>query len=135
MRTLSLAEKAPASADLSVIAPTAGVAKVTREDLYKQVTIAAEFRPYAEVALHAKVSGYVKKMNVDFGDQVKAGQLLATLEVPELQAELHNAQAAQQKAEADYTNAHLIYSRLLSVNKDHPISWPNKTSTRRRPMT
>ena len=112
--------EAPASADLSVIPPTAGVAKVTREDLYKQVTIAAEFRPYAEVALHAKVSGYVKKMNVDFGDQVKAGQLLATLEVPELQDELHNAQAAQQKAEADYTNAHLIYSRLLSVNKDHP---------------
>jgi RND family efflux transporter MFP subunit len=70
--------------------------------------------------LHAKVSGYVSKMNVDFGDQVKAGQLLATLEVPELQAELVNARATEQKAEADYTNAHLIYTRLLSVNKDHP---------------
>jgi RND family efflux transporter MFP subunit len=109
----------PASADLNT-APTAGVAKVTREDLYKQVTIAAEFRPYVEVELHAKVSGYVSKMNVDFGDQVKAGQLLATLEVPELQDELDNAQAAEQKAAADYTNAHLIYMRLLSVNKDHP---------------
>ena len=82
--------------------------------------MAAEFRPYEEVALHAKVSGYVSKMNVDFGDTVKAGQLLATLEVPELQAELENAQAAEQKAEADYTNAHLIYTRLLSVNKEHP---------------
>lgn len=112
--------EAPAIADLIVPAQTVSVAKVTREDLYKQVTIAAEFRPYAEVALHAKVSGYVKKMNVDFGDQVKAGQLLATLEVPELQDEMHNAQAAEQKAEADYTNAHLIYTRLLSVNKDHP---------------
>jgi RND family efflux transporter MFP subunit len=101
-------------------APTAGVAKVTREDLYKEVTIAAEFRPYVEVALHAKVSGYVSKMNVDFGDKVKAGQLLATLEVPELQAELDNAQATEQKARADYTNAHLIYTRLQSVNKDHP---------------
>ena len=111
--------QAPATADASD-APTAGVAKVTREDLFKQVTIAAEFRPYEEVALHAKVSGYVSKMNVDFGDKVKAGQLLATLEVPELQAELDNAQAAEQKAEADYTNAHLIYTRLQSVNKDHP---------------
>ena len=111
--------QAPASADLAAV-PTAGVAKVTREDLYKQVTIAAEFRPYAEVALHAKVSGYVSKMNVDFGDTVKAGQLLATLEVPELQAELANAQAAKAKAEADYNNAHLIYTRLQSVNKDHP---------------
>jgi RND family efflux transporter MFP subunit len=110
----------PANADLSIGAPSAGVAKVTREDLCKEVSMAAEFRPYAEVALHAKVSGYVSKMNVDFGDQVKAGQLLATLEVPELQDELHNAQATVQKTDADYTNAHLIYTRLLSVNQDHP---------------
>jgi RND family efflux transporter MFP subunit len=101
-------------------APTAGVAKVTREDLSKAVTISAEFRPYEEVELHAKVSGYVSKMNVDFGDKVKAGQLMATLEVPELQDELDNARAAEQKAEADYANAHLIYTRLQSVNKDHP---------------
>lgn len=96
------------------------VVKVRREDLFKQVTIAAEFRPYVEVTLHAKVSGYVNRMNVDFGDTVKAGQLLATLEVPELHDELASAQAAEKKAEADFTNAHLIYSRLQSVNKDHP---------------
>lgn len=101
-------------------APTAGVAKVTREDLFKQVTIDAEFRPYVEVALPAKVTGYVGKMNVDFGDKVKAGQLLATIEVPELQAELDNALAAEEKAQADYTNADLIYTRLNAVNQDHP---------------
>jgi RND family efflux transporter MFP subunit len=96
------------------------VAKVTREDLSKAVAMDAEFRPYVEVALPAKVTGYVGKMNVDFGDQVKAGQLLATIEVPELQAELDNAQAAEVKAQADYTNANLIYTRLQSVNQDHP---------------
>jgi RND family efflux transporter MFP subunit len=111
--------QAPVNADLTD-PPTVGVAKVTREDLFKEVTIAAEFRPYVEVALPAKVTGYVSKMNVDFGDKVKAGQLLATIEVPELQADLDNAQATEQKAEADYTNAHLIYTRLQSVNKDHP---------------
>lgn len=111
--------QAPANSD-STTAPTAGVAKVTREDLFKQVTIAGEFRPYEEVALHAKVSGYVSKMNVDFGDKVKAGQLIAMLEVPELQDELDNARAAEQKAQADYANAHLIYTRLQSVNKEHP---------------
>jgi len=93
---------------------------VTREDLSKAVAMDAEFRPYVEVALPAKVTGYVGKMNVDFGDQVKAGQLLATIEVPELQAELDNAQAAEVKAQADYTNANLIYTRLQSVNQDHP---------------
>ncbi len=62
--------QAPAGADLTGT-PTAGVAKVTREDLYKEVTAPAEFRPYVEAELHAKVSGYVSQMNVDFGDKVK----------------------------------------------------------------
>jgi RND family efflux transporter MFP subunit len=111
--------QAPAKTD-DAIAPTASVAKVTREDLFRQVTIPAEFRPYVEARLNAKVSGYVGQINVDFGDKVKAGQLLATIEVPELQAQFLNAQAIEQKAEADYTNANLIYRRLSSVNDAHP---------------
>ena len=100
--------------------PVVAVAPVNREDLYKEVTFPAEFRPYAEVELHAKVSGYVGRMNVDFGDKVRAGQLLATLEVPELSDQLRNAIAMAQKAAADYTNANLIYSRLRAVNQKHP---------------
>ena len=110
----------PAGSHAAESPPVAGVAKVTREDLFKQVTYLAEFRPYAAVELHAKVSGYVKDLNVDFGDKVKAGQLLATLEVPELQDELRSASAAEAKAEADFTNAHLIFMRLDAVNKAHP---------------
>jgi RND family efflux transporter MFP subunit len=100
--------------------PTVAVAKVDREDLFRKVTIPAEFRPYEEVELHAKVSGYVSDMKVDFGDRVKAGQLLATLEVPELSDELHNAMAAVQKAEADHADAHLLYTRLIGVNQQQP---------------
>ncbi len=100
--------------------PTVAVVKVAREDLYRDVTIPAEFRPYEEVELHAKVSGYVSEMKVDFGDRVKAGQLMATLEVPELLDDLHNAMATVQKAEADHTDAHLIYTRLVSVNQQQP---------------
>src|ERR1700691_3535212 len=87
-------------ASTSSVLPTVAVTKVDREDLNHEVTIPAEFRPYEEVELHAKVSGYVSEMKVDFGDRVKAGQLMATLEVPELLDELHNAMAAVQKAEA-----------------------------------
>src|ERR1035438_1101983 len=104
----------------SSVLPTVTVAKVDREDLNREVTIPAEFRPYEEVELHAKVSGYVSEMKVDFGDRVKAGQLMATLEVPELLDDLHNAMAAVQKAEADHTDAHLIHSRLVSVNQQQP---------------
>ena len=99
---------------------TVAVAPVVREDLYKEVTRYAEFRPYMEVELHAKVAGYLQQMNVDFGDKVKAGELLATIEVPELLDELHNATAIQAHAEADFTNADLEYSRLVAVNKEHP---------------
>ena len=102
------------------IAPSVAVVKVTREDLARDIKIPAEFRPYTEVELHAKVSGYLQQMNVDFGDRVKAGQLLATIEIPELKDELDNAVAVEKKAEADYRNAHLAYSRLTAVNQEHP---------------
>jgi len=114
------AESAVADALALPGVPTVAVAKVGREDLFKEITIPAEFRPYEEVELHAKVAGYVKVMDVDFGDKVKAGQLLATLEVPELQDELNHAVAVEQHAEADYKSAHLDYTRLVSVNQEHP---------------
>jgi RND family efflux transporter MFP subunit len=100
--------------------PVVAVARVDREDLFKEITIPAEFRPYTEVELHAKVSGYVKEMKVDIGDRVKAGQLLALLEVPELHDEFDHAVASQRRAQADYRDAHLAYTRLVAVNKDHP---------------
>jgi multidrug efflux pump subunit AcrA (membrane-fusion protein) len=80
--------------------PSVAVAWVTREDLYREITVPAEFRPYNEVDLHAKVSGYVQRINVDIGDHVKSGELLAVLEVPELEDELHHAIAVQRRTEA-----------------------------------
>ncbi len=110
----------PAAASPEGTLPLIPVARVVRQDLFNEVPIPAEFRPYEEVELHAKVAGYVKDMNVDFGDHVKAGKLLATLEVPELKDELDHALATEKRAEADYTDAHLIYTRLQAVDKDHP---------------
>jgi len=99
--------------------PSVAVVKVAFEDLHKEIAIPAEFRPYAEVDLHAKVSGYVKRIDVDIGDTVKRGQLLAVLEVPELREELDHAVAAHQRAEASYRDTHLGYTRLLAVNRAH----------------
>jgi RND family efflux transporter MFP subunit len=62
------------------------------------------------------------QINVDFGDKVKAGDLLAKLEVPELLDELHNATATEEKAEADLTNADLEYTRLATVRSNSPDS-------------
>jgi RND family efflux transporter MFP subunit len=80
----------------------------------------AEFRPFVEDELRAKISGYLTNITVDFGDKVKQGQLLAELLVPELKSELDRAVAAQKKAEADHYQADLEYTRLRQVQKDHP---------------
>src|SRR5947209_15155682 len=62
----------------AVSAPsTVAVAKVKRGDLARDVVLTAEFKPFQEVEVMAKVAGYVKKIEVDVGDRVKQGQLLA----------------------------------------------------------
>ncbi|HWW03100.1 MAG TPA: efflux RND transporter periplasmic adaptor subunit [Candidatus Acidoferrum sp.] len=119
-RAITSPAKTPTATMAAAAAQSVAVARVSREDLYNEVTIPAEFRPYLKVELHAKVSGYVDQINVDIGDQVKTGQLLARLEVPELSDELTRATAAEQQAEASYKNAHLVYTRLQAVNKDRP---------------
>jgi RND family efflux transporter MFP subunit len=100
--------------------PTVAVAVVTREDLAKEITLQAEFRPYQEIDLHAKASGYLSRINVDIGDSVEAGDLIGVLEVPELEDDLARALAAQQRAEADFKEAHLNYVRLTSVSQSRP---------------
>lgn len=113
---------------------TASVAPVTRGDLSSTLTVAGEFQPYQEVELHAKVSGYIRRINVDIGDRVKIGQVIATLEVPELsaqvagsqaeirhsQSEIARAQSGVTLAEVNYTALHAAYTRLSEASKRRP---------------
>jgi multidrug efflux pump subunit AcrA (membrane-fusion protein) len=110
------------------------VAPVTRGDLSNTLTVAGEFQPYQEVELHAKVSGYIRRINVDIGDQVKNGQVIATLEVPELNAqvagaeaevrhsksEISRAQSGVALAEASHAALHAAYSRLAEAARVRP---------------
>ena len=100
--------------------PVVPVAIVGRQDLYKELTVQAEFRPFMEVELFSKVAGYMKTISVDFGDEVKAGQVIATIEVPELRNELSRAEAAEARAQAEYKAAHLDFTRLSAVSKTQP---------------
>ncbi len=87
------------------VAPTVAVAEVTRSDLVSGLELAAEFRPYQEVDIHAKVSGYLKEIYVDVGDSVRTGQLVALLEVPELGDDLAQAQATKRRSLAEVKRA------------------------------
>jgi RND family efflux transporter MFP subunit len=113
---------------------TVAVAKVVRGDVAQTIVVTAEFRPFQEIDVHAKVSGYLKSIRVDVGDHVRAGELLAVLEVPELQNQLQEDEASvrradeeinRAKADLDRTQsahevAHLAASRLSSVLKARP---------------
>src|ERR1700719_2066024 len=67
---------------------TVGVTKVVKKTLSRQITLSSELVPFQEIDVYAKESGYVRKLDVDYGSHVKVGQAMATLEIPELQAQL-----------------------------------------------
>ena len=107
------------------------VSKVAPADLTGSIVLSAEFQPFQEIDVLSKVSGYVKKINVDIGDRVHAGQLLATLEIPEMEDEAAKASASVQVAEAEIAAlrdevrrvesvrdmTHLSYTRIDNVSK------------------
>src|ERR1700751_5916031 len=103
------------------------VVRAVRENMQGDGPIQGEFRPYQDIMVHAKVSGYVSMIKVDIGDRVKQGELLATLEVPELQDNINKAKASLSateqeidKAQADYSNLDQIYQRLPGPAKTQP---------------
>jgi RND family efflux transporter MFP subunit len=98
------------------------------------VTLTAEFDPFYEVDVMAKEAGYIEHMLVDIGDRVKQGQLIATIEIPELQADLVKAKSDVQTANAERAVARgdlqraqaagqiaqLSYNRIEDVSKKEP---------------
>jgi RND family efflux transporter MFP subunit len=115
-------------------APTVAVARVTSENLSRGLVLTAEFKPFQEIDVMAKVAGYINRINVDVGDRVRQGDLLATLEVPEMaddlsrahaalersQAEVARAKDEQQRAESAHELAHVSYERLSGVATKKP---------------
>jgi len=97
--------------------PLVSVAPVSRTDLSSTLTLAAEFKPFQEVNVYAKVAGYVRQMRVDIGDHVRAGEVLAVLEIPEAEDQLQQASAGVERAKQE---AHLTYDRLAEVLKQQP---------------
>jgi RND family efflux transporter MFP subunit len=112
----------------------AAVVLAERRPLSNSVTLSGDFRPFQEVDVHAKIAGYIRKIYVDVGDHIKAGETLALLEVPELNAQLEGAHAAVrrardairraqgdlQRAQSLHTAAHLDYARLKEASQARP---------------
>ena len=124
----------PAKVEATNDVPAIAVAKAVRRDLSQTVILSAEFKPFQEIDVMAKVAGYVKNINVDVGDRVKQGQLLAVLEIPEMTSDIARAEASLQRAKAEVARGHdelqraqavhemnhLAYERLEAVLKSKP---------------
>ena len=132
LRVSGKSAKAGAGAEAS-LRPVA-VAMVERKPVVNSLTLSGAFRPYQQVDVHAKVAGFIRKIYVDVGDHVQAGQVLAILEVPELSAQVAGAKAdiqryqdairrsesKIQRAESAYTAYHAAYSRLKQASESRP---------------
>src|SRR5580692_6622076 len=120
-----------ASAEQAV---TVGVTSVVKKTVSREITLSSELVPFQEIDVYAKESGYVQKLDVDYGTHVKVGQTMATLEIPELQAQMQQDQAEIKNAidqvsradhelkryDAQYNALHLQYTRLNGVFETQP---------------
>ena len=120
-----------ASAEQAV---TVGVTSVVKKTVSRQITLSSELVPFQEIDVYAKESGYVQKLDVDYGTHVRVGQTMATLEIPELQAQMQQDQAEIKNAidqvsradhelkryDAQYNALHLQYTRLNEVFETQP---------------
>jgi len=127
--TRAKADSTPISADQSDV--EVGTALVTTRPVAQTLTLSSELVPFQEIDVYAKVAGYVKTLSVDYGTHVRKDQVMAVLEVPELQAQLDEDNAAikaqqdqvtRAKSDVDRTKAqhnasHLQYQRLAGVSK------------------
>ncbi|HEY3742291.1 MAG TPA: efflux RND transporter periplasmic adaptor subunit [Bryobacteraceae bacterium] len=123
-----------AAAPVAETAPLAPVVKASRADFKNDLTLTAEFEPFQQVDVIAKVTGFVRTIKIDIGDRVRQGQVLTVLEIPEMADDLARAAAAIDQADAEIATAsdelhraevshelsHLSYTRIADVVKTDP---------------
>jgi RND family efflux transporter MFP subunit len=119
---------------VSPVAVTVGVAPVIRSSIVRQLTVSSELVPFQEIDVYAKQSGYIKELLVDYGSRVKKGDLMAVLEIPELEMQIKQDAAAvrnqqdivqQARLQVDQATAQLRpiqnqYTRIKTVAEAKP---------------
>lgn len=115
-------------------AVSVGTAEVQLRPMAQHLTVSSELVPFQEIDVYAKEAGYVKQLNVDFGSHVRAGDVMAVLEIPELEAQLQQDQEVIKardndvvrarnmvgRAKAQHDVTHLQYTRIEAVSKTKP---------------
>jgi len=98
-------------------APALETFSLEKGHLSSTLSIPGELIAYQQVDIYAKVNSFVKKLYADVGSQVTAGQLLATMEAPELTSQLAGAQSRLKSYEAIYIASKATYNRLYETSQ------------------
>jgi membrane fusion protein (multidrug efflux system) len=112
-KTSPAADKSSATAKEAGSIPEVQVTKPLRRTVAATLRLPATVSPYSQTTLYSKVSGYLKTIHVDKGDSVRAGQVLALIEDPELEERY-------QQAQSEYAIKKITYERLSNVRKVNP---------------
>lgn len=120
--------------DVLVVSPV-------RQELTRQITLPANVAAFATTTLMSRVSGYLATIGVDIGDTVRRGQLVARIDVPELEDQLREAEAKLRTTRADHAKAkaelqraqaeldlrRVTHERIQAVRTEEPDLMPQQT--------
>jgi len=103
--------------------PLVNSAKVKRAPSRREVLLPGTITPITEAYVFARAAGYLKRRYVDIGDRVRAGQLLAEIDAPDLDQQVTQAQAAVAQAEGQLGQAEATLQQLIATRDLANITW------------
>ncbi len=101
------------------------VVRATKGMLASSLQVPGELTPYQQVEIYAKENSFVKKLYVDVGSEVRQGQLLVSMEAPEINSRMSEAQSNLKSLQAIYISSKATYDRLLETSKTPGTISPN----------
>jgi RND family efflux transporter MFP subunit len=102
--------------------PTVTLAKVERGNAMQKLVLPGNIQPYAKATIYARVNGYLKSWSTDIGAHVKANEVLATIEAPDLDQQLAQARATLASAKANQEIAAITAERNNTLVQKQVVS-------------
>src|SRR5246500_2256081 len=102
--------------------PTVSVVQPKRSAPAQELILPANVQAFSDAPIYARTNGYLKRWYVDIGAHVKAGQLLAEIDTPEVDQQLRQARADLNTAEANLNLSEITSSRYQGLLKTDSVS-------------
>lgn len=122
IRARAAAEAALARNTRAMAVPSVAVVTPKVGAPAQEIDLPGNTQAFTDTPIYARTSGYLKQWNADIGARVKAGQLLATIETPEIDQQLQQARAGLATAEANYNLAKSTADRWEFLLKTESVS-------------